>query len=101
MDTSGQGQGTTSSKHKEEVRERKDDKETVNRFSRTDHEGLKAQIHFVLLKHDLNFPAMRIVHKNVLVCKRKRGADKGTQCLLIAKGVLGIGEQNNRFLYAV
>ncbi len=89
-DTSRQGQGNTGSEYKEEVSKRKDNKETVNGFSRTDHEGLKAQIHFMLLKHDLNFPAVSIVDKNVLVCKRKIGANKGTQGILLAEGFLGI-----------
>ncbi len=89
MDTIRQGQGSNSSKHKEEVSRRKDDKETVNDFSRTDHEGFKAQIFFILLKHDLNFPPVSIVDKNALVCKRKFEADKGKQGILFAKGFCG------------
>lgn len=45
----------------EEMGEREDDEEAVDGFCRTNHEGFETEIHFVLLKHDLNFPAVGIV----------------------------------------
>ena len=42
-----------------------DDKQAVNGNSGTNHKGIEAHIHFLLLEHDLNFPAMGVMRKNI------------------------------------
>lgn len=46
-----------------------DNQQTVNRFGGTNHKGLKAQVHFMLLKHDLNFPAVGVMGQNLVIRK--------------------------------
>ena len=47
----------------------KNDKQAVNGYSRTNHKGFEAQIHFLLLEHNLNFPAVGIMRKDFPVRK--------------------------------
>lgn len=47
--------------------------------------GLEPHIHFLLLEHDLNFPAMGIIRKDFLVRKARIGANEHAQCLHFRK----------------
>lgn len=46
-----------------EVSEGKDNQQTVNSLSEADYKGFKAQVHFMPLEHNLNFPAVDIIGK--------------------------------------
>ena len=79
----------------------KNDKQAVNGYSRTNHKGFEAQIHFLLLEHNLNFPAVGIMRKDFPVRKAGIRANEYAQRLLAAKRVSGIGAQDNRFIDSV
>ena len=79
----------------------KDDKQAVNGYCRTNHKGFEAQIHFLLLEHDLNFPAMGVMRKNFPIRKAEIRANEDAECLLAAKCILGIGEQDNSLFNSV
>jgi len=83
------------------VSQREDDKQAVDGLCGTNHEGLESQIHFLLLKHDLNFPAMGIMGKDFLIRKAEIRADEHAQRLFAAKGIFGIGEQDNSIVNSV
>ena len=73
----------------------KDDKQAVNGYCRTNHKGFETHIHFLLLKHDLNFPAMGVMRKNFPIRKAKIRANEHAQRLFAAKRIFGIREQDN------
>ena len=72
-----------------------DDKQAVNGYCGTNHKGFETHIHFLLLEHDLNFPTMGVMRKNFLIRKAEIRANEHTECLLAAKCIFGIGEQDN------
>ena len=69
-----------------------DNKQTVDGFCGTNQKGFEPYIHFLLLEHDLNFPAMGIMRKNFTVSKAEVRTNEDAECLLVAKRILGIGE---------
>ena len=79
----------------------KDDKQAINGYCRTNHKGFEAHIHFLLLEHDLNFPAMGVMRKNFPIRKAEIRANEDAECLLAAKCILGIGEQDNSLFDSV
>lgn len=52
-----------------EMGDGEDNQQTVNRFGGTNHKRFKAQVHFMLLKHDLNFPAVGVMGQNLVIRK--------------------------------
>ena len=54
----------------------KDDKQAINGYCRTNHKGFEAHIHFLLLEHDLNFPAMGVMRKNFPIRKAEIRANE-------------------------
>ncbi len=79
----------------------KDDKQAINGYCRTNHKGFEAHIHFLLLEHDLNFPAMGVMRKNFPIRKAEIRANEHAERLLAAKCILGIGEQDNSLFDSV
>ena len=73
--------------------QRKDNQQPVNRFSGANHEGFKAHIHFLLLEHDFNVPAVGVMGKDLLIRKGQVRADEHMERMMIAKSVLGVGKQ--------
>lgn len=64
-----------------EVGEGKDNQQTVNRLGGAEHKGFKAQVNFMLFKHDFNFPAVGVMGQNFLIRKtwiRAKGTDAGS-----------------------
>lgn len=49
--------------------EGKDNQHTVNGLGGADHKEFKAQVHFMLLEHDLDFPAAGVMGQNLLIRK--------------------------------
>ena len=47
----------------------KDDEQPVNGLCGANHKGLEAHIHFLLLEHDFDFPAMGVMGEDFLVRK--------------------------------
>ena len=62
----------------------KDDKQAINGYCRTNHKGFEAHIHFLLLEHDLNFPAMGVMRKNFPIRKAEIRANEHAERLLAA-----------------
>ena len=79
----------------------KDDKQAVNGYCRTNHKGFKAQIYFLLLEHDINFPAMGVMRKNFPIRKAEIRANEHAERLLATKCILGIGKQDNSLFDSV
>lgn len=52
-----------------EMGEWEDNQQAINILGGADHKGFKAQVHFMLLKHDLNFPAAGVMGQNLLIRK--------------------------------
>lgn len=69
MNGRGKGRQGAAKGHKEELSQKKDDKQPTNRFGRTNHKCFKAQVHFLLFEHDLNFPMIGIVSQDILIRK--------------------------------
>lgn len=67
-----------------------DDEQAVNRFSGTDHKGFEAHIHFLLLKHDLNFPAMSVMTQDCFIRQAAIRANEHTQRIFISKRTLWV-----------
>ena len=80
------------------MRQGQNDQQAVNCFGRADHKGFEAHVHFMLLEHDLNLPAVGIMGKNLLVRKGNIRANKGTKGIFLAEGILGIRQQNSSLI---
>ena len=100
-DSGRQRQRCIKKDYKEEMGQGQNDKQAVDGFCGTYHKRFETQIHFLLLEHDLNFPAVGIMRKNFPVRKAEVRANEYAQRLLAAKRVFGIGEQDNRFVDSV
>ena len=81
--------------------QRKDNQQPVNRFSRANHEGFEAHIHFLLLKHDLNLPTVSIMVKDHLIRQAAIRANEHAQRIFIAKSILWIREHNDSIVDSV
>ena len=73
--------------------QRKDDEQPVNGLCRANHKGLEAHIHFLLLEHDFNVPAVGVMGKDLLIRKGQVRTDEHMERMMIAKSVLGVGKQ--------
>ena len=74
------------------MRQGQDEKQTVDGYCGTDHKGIEAHIHFLLLEHDLDFPAVGVMRKNFPIRKAEIRANEHAERLLIGKRIFGIGE---------
>ena len=69
MKRSGQREPGIKKDGKEELSQGQDDKQLVNRHCGTGHEGFETHIHFLLLEHDLNLPAVCVISKDLSIRK--------------------------------
>lgn len=69
MNASGEGAAKSGQGEEKEMGEGKDNQHTVNGLGGADHKGFKAQVHFMLLEHDLDFPAAGVMGQNLLIRK--------------------------------
>ena len=74
------------------MRHGQDDKHVINGFCGTNHKGFESHIHFLLLEHDLNFPAMGVMRKNFSIRKVEIRANEHAERFLVAKCIFRIGE---------
>ena len=86
---------------KEEMGQGQDNQQPVNRFSGPNHERFEPHIHFVLLEHDLNLPAVRVMGKDYLIRQSAIRADEHAQRVFIAESILRIREQDGSFVNSV
>ena len=81
--------------------QRKNNQQPINCFSGANHKGFEAHIHFLLLEHDLDLPAMGIMVKEHLIRQGTIRANEHAQRVFIAKGILEIREQDDSFVNSV
>ena len=55
--------------NQKEMSKRTNDKKAVNGNHRADHKGFEAHVHFMLLEHDLNLPAMGVMSQYFFISK--------------------------------
>ena len=69
MDTRGEGSTKGRQGQEEEMGEGENNQEAVNSLGGANHKGFKAKVHFMLLEHDLDFPAAGVMGQNLLIRK--------------------------------
>lgn len=69
MDTSGEGSAKGRQGQEEEMGKGKEHQQAVNGLGGANHKGFEAQVHFMLLEHDLDFPAAGVMGQNLLIRK--------------------------------
>lgn len=61
---------------KEEVRQTKNDEQTIKGLNSSDHERFEPHIAFLRAEHDLNSPTVGVIAQNRFILQGRIGAEK-------------------------